>query len=69
MKVREVIEVLSELNPDEVVLMSSDPEGNSYYLVRGIDSDASYDPDEGYRLETVAERDEEDYTPCVLIFP
>jgi hypothetical protein len=37
LKVRELIELLKVVNPDLVVVLQDDPEGNGYQLLSGVD--------------------------------
>ena len=50
MIVKELIEQLSKLNPDTKVFMQSDPEGNGYSPLEGIDP-AFFRDEKGEELE------------------
>lgn len=45
MKVKELMEVLKGLDPDTVVVMSSDPEGNSFHEVTAVNPESGWDGD------------------------
>lgn len=85
MKVSDLITQLQECDPEAIVVLSSDPEGNSYSPVHALDDSQVYVPD-GVRGELkFAEPDasleklgygEEDcveegdrYNPCVVLWP
>jgi hypothetical protein len=48
MKVSELIEKLSRMNPDSEVIMQKDSEGNGYSPLYCVDSNAVYVPDSTY---------------------
>ena len=83
MKVRELIEILSEYDPEMPVLVSKDAEGNGYDYARVVDGDNIGYTREGYEceigcLELTDELRSKGYTdedvrsnatPCVVIWP
>lgn len=44
MKVKEVMEMLSQLDPESEVILQKDAEGNSYSPLYAVDGDAFYVP-------------------------
>jgi hypothetical protein len=48
MKVKDLIECLSTLNPESDVILQKDSEGNFYSPLRGADADCVYMPDTTY---------------------
>ena len=42
MKVRELIDLLAKMNPERVVVLQKDAEGNGYSPLRGADDNARY---------------------------
>ncbi len=47
MKVKELIEILNECNPESLVVLSRDEEGNGYEEARAVNSDEyNYDPEQ-----------------------
>jgi len=79
MKIKELIEKLSKMDPELLVVLSSDEEGNSYLPARVVDSGMSYkDGEIGYRRLTAKLKKQgygeadicaKDATPCVVIWP
>lgn len=85
MTVEQLIKLLLQCNPSDIVVMSSDAEGNSYSPVEGVDATDRYRPDSTYSGE-VGLRElteyhktvgytEEDVIPedegqdCVVVYP
>jgi len=61
MKVKDLIKVLENVDPERVVVMSIDPEGNGYNELREWDSDMMYDRQDGeVGLGTLTEEDIKD---------
>ena len=72
MTVGTLIEELQELDPNSIIVMSSDAEGNSYSPLAGLDATYLYVPDCTWSGEIKNEEDAEDYpfaVPCVVIWP
>ena len=84
MKVKELIELLKEEDPEKIVIMQKDSEGNGYSPLSGVDGNAVYLADStwsgtAYDIEWSAGdagMEEEDWeqfkkdTPdCVIVFP
>lgn len=82
--VRELVEQLSAMDPDRVVIMQDDAEGNGYRLLRLADDNAAYIPSAGWsgsvKRQSLDEEDiaagfgEEDIAPaeavpCVVLVP
>ena len=58
--VKELREILSAMNPDDVIVMSSDPEGNSYdYVSKNCVAEVIFRP-ERYGGEVVSPDEQED---------
>lgn len=78
MKVKELIEKLKELNPESVVMMELDSEGNRYNYLCGVDI-GIYKDDEMYSLEWTADEccfEEDEWSEiklkkpiCAILFP
>lgn len=71
MTVRELIELLSTLEPERVVILSSDREGNSYSPLDAYSEDY-YVAETTYSGEvypTLEEADSDDAVPCVVLAP
>lgn len=70
MTVRKLIEKLQGFCLDHEVILSSDPEGNSFAGVGTIESN-NFRPCGRYDVELVPEPDDDDddVTPCVVIWP
>lgn len=51
MNVRELIEELSKVNPEAIVVKSSDDEGNSYQEVNNVDTNNAISYQEEYFVE------------------
>jgi len=84
MKVIDLIQMLSDLDPELEVLIAIDGEGNGFNKLEVIDTNMSYDPEEGNRIESIKLRElspdnEEGYSPedvahegwepCVILWP
>jgi len=75
MTVGELIKELQDCNPEAMVLVQSDPEGNSYRAARGASLEfAKHDYGELWDVHTKEDLDyleesEEDYAPAVVVFP
>ena len=78
MKVSELIELLKKCNPNEIVIMSSDGEGNYYRILGGIDKTSCWDgenvglrelTDEDRKIGYSEEDVLEDGVNCVILFP
>lgn len=77
--VSQLISILAAMPPDYIVIVQSDPEGNSYSPLAGADDNASYDDAErrcGYAVLTIELRkkgytDEDcvDGIPAVVLYP
>lgn len=73
MTVRELIEVLQKENPDDLVILQIDPEGNGYRRVSGAEA-CHYDDDIG-EVENAPDAEDEGkdwadgLTPAVVIYP
>jgi hypothetical protein len=75
MKVHELILLLSELDPDAVVVLQKDAEGNGYSLLAGVDT-AVWDPvdrtvydDTDEATEDGGEEILDDLESCVVVWP
>ena len=58
MKVKELIEQLTKLDPELDVILQKDSEGNGYCTLAGVDADVVYDKDESgmaYSMDWTAE--------------
>jgi hypothetical protein len=79
MKVKELIEMLQEFNPDSVVIMQRDPEGNGYAPLSGAEDNGAWNKkDREYGYATLTEELEEqgyseedciDGEPAVVLWP
>lgn len=80
MKVKELIEELSKLDPEWLVVLQRDEEGNGYEVLRGVDDNAAFNASEGevslrvlddaHRARGFTEEDlEPGAEPCVVLFP
>ena len=83
MKVKELIEILSNVNQESEVILQKDAEGNGYSPLRGADDDAVYIPDstwsgDVYSMDWSADdaaMDEEEWAEikanprCVVLYP
>lgn len=80
MNVKELMEILKKEDPEKVIILSSDPEGNMYRPVSSIRCNWFYDGDEAYDLEwdadeanldedTWEEFKEEEDGKCIVFFP
>lgn len=79
MKVKELIEKLSMMDPDRLVVLSRDEEGNEFMPVRQIDGEVCFYEGEVFILELTqclrAKGYEEDdvapkgAVPCVVLWP
>lgn len=84
MKVRELIEVLQQMDPERVVVLQKDGEGNGYSPCDGVDDNAAYSPDSTWsgsvRRQKLSAADckagftKEDLAPkgaqpCVVLWP
>ena len=78
--VKFLIERLQECNPNHLVVLQRDPEGNGYSPIQGVDSDDVLfrECDGGMVLSTqdLADEieggyvdDESEFEPCVVLFP
>lgn len=70
MTVAELIEVLSELNPEAEVICQKDSEGNGYSPLSGAQA-GYYLPDSSYsgEFDTEDDEDSEDSVAAVVLFP
>lgn len=83
MKVKRLIELLSTFDPDSVVILQKDAEGNGYSPLEGADHEAVYVPDStwsgiAYSTNETADdacMDEDEWKKhmkkkrCVVLFP
>jgi len=79
MTVRELIEELSKVDPDRIVVLQIDPEGNGYNPADGVDDNCGYKDGEVKKehLRTADRKagftDEDlcdpDAKPCVVLYP
>lgn len=80
MKVKELIEELSKLDPEWLVVVARDPEGNGYRPLNCIDDNAAFIADDeqialrvlddAHRARGFTEEDlEPGAEPCVVLFP
>lgn len=76
MKVRELIEKLQTQDPEDVVLLSADPEGNSFGTVHDVEAGTFSGPDEVGIRELTHELAKQGYSeedvkeaPCVILWP
>ena len=79
MTVQELIDILKEFNPDCIVIMQSDPEGNSYSPLCGAEDNGAWNEDyQEYGYATLTEElkttgySEDDLTegtPAVVLWP
>lgn len=84
MTVRELIEVLQAMDPERLVVLQKDAEGNCYSPIEGADDNAAYAAEPpwfgevGKQVLTRKDRDagfgKEDLapkgaTPCVILYP
>jgi len=71
MRVRDLIEELQKVDPDLIVIMSKDEEGNGFKSLAVAQEDYAYK--EGYGWEVVAPEDVEEYedviSPVVCLWP
>lgn len=72
MTVRKLIEKLQGFYPDHEVILSSDPEGNSFFEVETIEENhfavhGTSNP--VIQLIPEPDDDDDDATPCVVIWP
>jgi hypothetical protein len=80
MKIKELIKELSKLDPELLVVLSKDSEGNGYGECCDISKNYSFDGDEikitkmtadlvdqGFGEDDLADGDE--YIPCVVLWP
>jgi len=78
MTVKELINILQEMNPDEIVVLSGDSEGNRYSELSGLSNEYNYSDSE-IGLRTLSEEDKKrgyseediktDGVPCVILWP
>lgn len=76
MKIVELIEALQKLDPDMQVLLSSDPEGNSYRTLHYVEGEMYVSKEDGYRINDVWDAesleeydlDFEDYSKVVVLY-
>lgn len=83
MKVKELLEALTGVDPEAEVILQKDAEGNDYSPLEGADSDAVYVPESTwsglvYSLHRTAEENCMEYDewedlkkqpPCVVLYP
>jgi hypothetical protein len=79
MKVKELIKILQTQDPDDLVVLSSDGEGNSYSLLGDVTDNATFDKKEQeigiFKLTEELERQgytEEDIgrgKKCIVLYP
>lgn len=84
MTVRELIEELQKMDPERIVILQKDAEGNGYSPCDGVDDNAAYEPDSTWsgdvKRQTLDDDDrkagfgEEDLAgegaqPCVVLWP
>ena len=76
MKVKELIEALSQFDGDTLVVLQKDSEGNGYSPLAGADDEALYLPENTWSGEVYSEQDieeleleDEPVVPCVVLFP
>ena len=80
MKVIDLIQRLSDLDPGLEVLIAIDGEGNGFHKLEDINTDSSYDPEEGYNIESIRIREltedtdpddvvPEGWEPCIVLWP
>jgi hypothetical protein len=76
MKVKELLEILNDVDPEAEVIMSSDGEGNSFSPCADHSAQYRYEADSTWRGELVSEDpdefDEERWDaaiPCVVLWP
>ncbi len=69
--VKQLIERLSSVDPNKVVVLSRDPEGNSYDTLWQIGESYSYRDGEVYPddNEDEASESDSDAFPCVVLWP
>lgn len=65
MKVKDLIETLSTLHPETLVVLSRDSEGNSYSPMSQSYSLECYRAENSWRGDI----DVEDSVPCVVLYP
>jgi len=83
MKVKELIQLLNEIDPNIEVILQKDSEGNAYSPLRGIDSNAVYIAKNSYSGDVYnlnwncedADMDSDEWeslkqnNPCLVLFP
>lgn len=82
MTVKELIEVLKLVNPDRIVILQKDSEGNGFSPLAGIDDNAVYQPyhhwsgevkiqtlTDDLRRQGYEEKDTGEGAPCLVLFP
>lgn len=79
LKVKDLIEQLAKLDPEAVVIMQRDSEGNGYAPCSGAEGNGAWDDDEGeygyavltdeLRQQGYAEEDTVRGQPAVVIWP
>lgn len=71
MKVSELIDVLKAMNPEAVVVIQKDAEGNGYSPCVGAE-EARYEADSTWSGDVLSVEDEDHETrgvPCVVMWP
>lgn len=82
MTVKELIAKLQQVEPDRIVILQKDSEGNGYSPLSGIDDNAVYQPETTWRGEVkmqeltdelrrqgYSEEDTGDGQPCLVLYP
>jgi hypothetical protein len=80
MKVIDLIQRLSDLDPGLEVLIAIDEEGNGFHKLEDIDTNSAYDPADGHYIESIKPQgpsedvDPEDvapegWEPCIVLWP
>ena len=80
MKVKDLIAELQECDPEAVVVLQRDPEGNGYAPCAGADSSCVFSDDDDGQVYGIYEKYDneedqemygppEDAVPCVVIWP
>lgn len=70
MKVKELIEKLQQCNPDDIVILSKDEEGNEFYVLDKMEK-MVYIPDrrEVHYGELTQDMEKQGYTKAVVLWP
>lgn len=66
----QLIDILKKCDPNVIVILQKDAEGNGYSPLAGTDSDVTYGATSTYSGDVYSlDESDEDVVPCVVLYP